>query len=214
MTFTGAPASAVYGSTFTVASTTNASTMAVITASGDCSIVGNTVTMTSGTGACSLTANWAADNNYASASAKQTTTAAKATPTVTFTGAPASAVYGSSFTVASTTNASYKAVITASGACSILGNTVTMTSGTGACSLLASWAADSNYLAATATQSTQAVKAGSTATITSNTPNPAAPGAGGDRELQRGRQRFADWRRDGSCQHGRKLLRRPDCGCG
>src|SRR3989441_5605589 len=55
----------------------NASTTAVIAASGACTIAGNTVTMTSGTGACSLTANWAADSNYAAATATQSTAAAK-----------------------------------------------------------------------------------------------------------------------------------------
>ena len=81
-----------------------------------------------------------------------------ATPSVTFTGAPTTAAFGSSFTVASTTNASTPAVITATGACSIAGTLVKMTSGTGTCSLSASWAADSTFLAATATQSTTASK--------------------------------------------------------
>ena len=96
VTFTGAPSSAPYRSSFAVAATTNASTTAVITASGACTILGNTVTMTSGTGTCSLTASWAADSNYAAATASQSTTATKITPTVSFTGAPASAVMGPS----------------------------------------------------------------------------------------------------------------------
>ena len=159
VTFTGAPASAAYRAPFTVGATTNASTAAVITASGACSINGNTVTMTSGTGTCSLTANWAADSNYSAASLTQSTTAVKATPSVTFTGTPASAVYHAGFTVATTTNASTAAVITASGACSVNGTTVTMTSGAGTCGLAANWAADSNYSAASATQSTAATVA-------------------------------------------------------
>ncbi|MGA2184574.1 MAG: NHL repeat-containing protein, partial [Bryobacteraceae bacterium] len=142
VSFIGAPASAANGATFTVASTTNASTTATIIASGACSITGNTVTMTSGTGTCSLTANWAADANYTAASLSQSTTATKI----------------ATFNVAATTNASTTAVITASGACAITGNTVTMTSGTGTCSLTASWAADANYAAASATQSSSASK--------------------------------------------------------
>ena len=126
VTFTGAPASAAYQSTFSVTATTNASTLPTITvASGPCSagsVTGTpasasaTVTMTSGTGTCTLTANWAADNNYASATASQSAAATKIAPTVTFTGAPSSAPYQSTFTVASTTNASTTAAITASGA--------------------------------------------------------------------------------------------------
>ncbi|MGA3023791.1 MAG: choice-of-anchor D domain-containing protein [Bryobacteraceae bacterium] len=159
VSFIGAPASAAYGATFTVAATTNASTSATIIASGACSITGNTVTMTSGTGTCNLTTDWAADANYTAASLSQSTTATKIAPTVSFTGAPASAAYRATFTVAAITNASTTAVITAGGACSITGTTVTMTSGTGACSLTANWTADANYTAASATQSTLASKA-------------------------------------------------------
>ncbi len=176
VTFTGAPASAPYLSTFTVATTTNSSSTAVITASGSCSIAGAIITMTSPTGTCSLTATWAADNNYNSATATQSTAAGKATPTVTFTGAPASAAYRSTFTVATTTNSSSTAGITASGSCSISGTTVTMTSGTGTCGLTATWAADNNYSSATASQSTAATKINSTTTITSDTPNPSTVG--------------------------------------
>jgi microsomal dipeptidase-like Zn-dependent dipeptidase len=160
--FTGAPATDGYASSFTVSATTNASTAAVITASPGsvCSISGTTVTMTSGTGTCSLTATWAADSNYNSASLSQTTTAAKISPSATFTGAPATDPYASSFPVSATTKASTAAVIAASAGsvCSISGLTVTMTSGTGTCSLTATWAADSNYSSASLTQTTTATK--------------------------------------------------------
>jgi hypothetical protein len=166
VTFTGAPASAAFGATFTVTATTNASTTAVITAAGSCSIAGNLVTMTSGTGACSLTATWAADANYLAASASQSTNATKIAPTVTFTGAPASAAYKATFTVATTTNASTTAIIAATGACSNAANLVTMNSGTGLCSMTATWAADNNYSSATANQSTNASKIAPTVTFT------------------------------------------------
>lgn len=90
-------------------------------------------------------------------------------PTVTFTGAPASAAYGATFGVPATANGSTTAVITASGACSIVGNTVTMTSGTGTCNLVANWAADNNYAAASLTQSTAATKAPLTVTANNAT---------------------------------------------
>lgn len=171
VTFTGAPASAAFGATFTVTATTNASTTALITAAGACSIAGNLVTMTSGTGTCSLTATWAADANYLAASASQTTNATKIAPTVTFTGAPASAAYKATFTVATTTNASTAALIAATGACSNAGNLVTMSSGTGTCSLTATWAADNNYSSATASQSTSASKIAPTVTFTGAPPS-------------------------------------------
>src|SRR6202035_5091259 len=83
-------------------------------------------------------------------------TASTIAPTVAFTEAPASGTYNSEFTVSATTNASTIALVTASGACSISGNVVTMTSGTGTWSLTASWAADANYSSATANQSAAA----------------------------------------------------------
>jgi hypothetical protein len=98
---------------------------------------------------------------------------AQTTPTVTFTGAPTSAAYNSTFPVAATTNASTVASIMPSGVCTILGNTVTITSGSGTCTLTATWAADTNYLGATAIQKVIATKATSTTTAI-DTPNPSA----------------------------------------
>jgi hypothetical protein len=136
-------------------------------------IIGSTGTLTSpvnssgGTHTATIIAQSLAGNQSTSSVSY---TVAQATPTVTFTGAPASAAYGSTFTVATTTNASTTAVITAAGACSNSGNSITMTSGTGTCSLTATWAADSNYAAASANQSTAATLVAST--ITWATPSP------------------------------------------
>ncbi len=170
VSFTGAPASAAYHAVFNVAATSNASSAAVITSSGSCTNAGTAVTITSGSGVCSLTATWAADTNYSATSAKLSTTATKVAPTVTFTGAPASAAYQSTFTVAATSNGSSAAVITSSGGCSNVGTKVTMTSGTTSCSLTASWAADSNYSSLTASQSTTAIPAAQAITFTTNPP--------------------------------------------
>ena len=161
-TFTGAPASAPYGATFAVATTTNSTSTAAITSSGACSNAGSLVTMTSGTGVCFLTATWAADTNYLGTASTQSTTATKVAPTAAFTGAPASAAYNTTFTVTAATNASTVPSITGTGACvfgpaSGSSATITMTSGTGVCNLTANWAADGNYLAATASQSTTAL---------------------------------------------------------
>jgi FtsP/CotA-like multicopper oxidase with cupredoxin domain len=178
VSFTGAPPSAASGASFTVTAVTNSGVLPTITSLGACSVgaVGGTptsatasVTMNSGSGTCNLTANWPAAGAYLAATATQTTIATLAAPTVTFTGAPASAVYNSSFTVAATTNATTTAVITSSGACTNSGTTVTMISGTGTCNLTASWPADLNYASATLSQSTTASKAASSvATFTSN----------------------------------------------
>src|SRR5436190_310964 len=169
VTFSGAPTSAGYGTTFTVASSTNSSASPVYTASGACSNGSGTTTysMTSGTGTCTATATWAADANYNGATRSQTTTATKIDPTVTFTGAPATAAHQSTFTVASSTNSSASPVYTASGVCSNGGaTTYTMTTGTGTCTSTATWAADANYNGATRSQTTTATKIDPTVTFT------------------------------------------------
>jgi hypothetical protein len=81
---------------------------------------------------------------------------AKLKPTVSFTGAPAVAANGTSFTVTATTNDGATATITVTGACSISGTAVTMTENKGTCTMKASWPATPTYLAATATQKTKA----------------------------------------------------------
>ncbi len=193
VTFTGAPASAVYNTGFTVTATTNASTTPTITSAGVCTVgaLGGTqasttapVTMTSGTGSCSLTASWAADANYNTATLTQSTTAALATPTVGFTGAPGTAVYNTSFGVSATTTAGVAPTITGNSVCSAgpvsgispASATILMISGTGTCTVTAQWPATTNYAAASATQSTTAQKAASTTTIGTPTPNPSVVG--------------------------------------
>jgi sugar lactone lactonase YvrE len=173
---TNAPASAAYNTSFTVAATGSASGIPVtFTSSGACSNIGAIYKMTGGTGTCSVIANQASSTNYSAApTVTQTVNATLATPTVTFTGAPASAAYNSHFTVAATTNASSAAVITSGGACSSTGTAVTMTSGTGTCSLTATWAADGNFNGATASQSTAATLVAQAITFTTNAPASAA----------------------------------------
>ena len=169
-----APASAPYNSTYTVVATTNASTTPTFTATPAtvCSISGSTVTMLSGTGTCSVKASWPADNVYKAATAIAHTTASKLTPTVTFTGAPSSAVYLSTFTVATSENTSVTPTITSttSTVCSVSGGVVTMKAGTGTCTVKAAWAANADYAAASLTQSTTAGLIGTTTTITGTVP--------------------------------------------
>ena len=87
VSLSGVPASAPYGSNFTVTTDNHGTTTSVPTISADpstvCSIKGSVVTMKSGTGTCSVTATWAADENYAKASITHTANAAKVPLTVT-----------------------------------------------------------------------------------------------------------------------------------
>jgi YVTN family beta-propeller protein len=102
VSITGIPAGnvAAYRSIFTVGSTTNASTTGVITVSGVCTISGITVTMTSGTGTCVVSANWASDADYLAASTNQSVTATKAhTMTAITAHTPSSSVTGQGISV-------------------------------------------------------------------------------------------------------------------
>ena len=176
---TSAPASASYRSSFTVAAATTQSEGAVVfTSAGACTHSGATYTMTSGTGSCSVIANQPGNANYSAATqVTESVSATLASPTVTFTGAPATAAYHSVFTVAATSNASTTAVITSGGACSNVSTLATMTSGTGTCSLTASWPADNNYSAKTTSQTTTATLAGQAITFVINPPVTAAYGS-------------------------------------
>ena len=84
----------------------------------------------------------------------------KLQPSVTFTGAPSQASSGAMFVMTTTTTASTTATITASGPCSILGVTVTITGSSGTCVMTATWASDATYNAATLGQSTIVMSGG------------------------------------------------------
>ena len=85
--------------------------------------------------------------NYSFLFVSGTLTIQPASQAITFTtNAPASAAYNSSFTVAATGGASGNPVtFTSSGACSNIGATYTMTNSTGACSVIANQAGNTNY---------------------------------------------------------------------
>jgi large repetitive protein len=158
-----APAQAQYNTSFTVAGTASSGAPVSFSSSGACTNVGSTVTMTNSTGTCTVTASQSGDTNYLAAPiVTQTTIAEKAVQIATFTGAPATAPYQSGFAVVATTNSGIAPTITVSGVCSISGTVVSITSGTGVCTMTAKWAVNANYLAAaTAAQHTTAEKTAS-----------------------------------------------------
>jgi len=180
ITFTvPAPATAKSGDAFTVAATGGASGNPVVFTVGAGSVCTNsgtngaTYTMTSDTGKCYVVANQAGNSNYAAATPVTETvtavhTVVKVPPTVTFTGAPASAAYLSTFTVATTENSGVTPTITSTTGtvCTVSGNVVTMKKGAGTCTVKAAWATDTYYSAASLTQSTTATLLGTTTTIT------------------------------------------------
>ena len=95
--------------------------------------------------------------------------------TITFsTNAPASAAYGSHFAVAAAARSGLAVAFTSSGVCRNVGATYTMTSGTGACTVIANQAGNTEYSAAP--QVTQTVSA-TLASQTIRFPAPASPAA-------------------------------------
>ena len=88
--------------------------------------------------------------NYSFLYVNGTLTIGQATQAITFTkNAPPTAAFNSSFTVAASGGASGNAVtFTSAGACSNIGATYTMTNSTGACSVIANQAGNTNYSAA------------------------------------------------------------------
>jgi uncharacterized repeat protein (TIGR03803 family) len=164
------PAKAADNNSFWVAATSTSGLPVSLTGSGACYPTLATVspvefTMDVSKGTCTVTATQAGNTNYLAASPiTGTTTVAKAgKPTVTLTGAPTSAAYNTSFTVVATPSAYPTPAITAtpSTVCTISGTTVTMTSGTGKCTVEAVWPAYADYTTASVKLATTAVKASS-----------------------------------------------------
>jgi hypothetical protein len=157
---TSPPASAAYNSSFTVVATASSGLPVAYASAGPCSNADSaTYTITGSAGTCSIIVNQAGNANYFPApQLTGTTKATKATPTASFTGAPATAAYNSTFAVSATTNSGVTPTLSASGSCSISGTTVTMTKGIGNCTTAARWAANADYNAITLTQTTTAEK--------------------------------------------------------
>jgi LPXTG-site transpeptidase (sortase) family protein len=176
---TSAPASAAYNSTFTVAATASSGLPVTFNAVGSCTNVGATFTMTSSTGTCTVQYDQAGNANYNPApQITETVNAQKANQTINVTtSAPANAGFNSDFTVAATATSGLPVSYSASGACTNVGETFTMTASTGTCTVQYNQAGNANYNAAPqVTQTVNAQKGNQTITIT--TPAPAVAGFG------------------------------------
>ena len=166
ITFAQPPGPAAYSTTFSVAATSNSSLAVLIAAAGGCSISNSTVSMTSGTATCTLTASQAGDNHYSAATdVVRTVNAAKASQTITFAQPATPATYGTTFNVSATSSSTLAISITAAGGCSLNSGTVTMTSGATDCTLTAGQAGDDNYQADSLVRTINAVRASQTVTF-------------------------------------------------
>jgi hypothetical protein len=136
---------------FTVVATATSSLPVTFTVSGACTnsgATGATVTLT-GAGSCTVTAHQAGNATYAPAlEVPRTFSTAKANQTITFGPLPDRTVDAPPFTLTASASSGLAVTFTASGPCSVVGATVSLTGVAGSCTITAHQAGDSNYNAA------------------------------------------------------------------
>ena len=174
-----APATAAYKSQFTVAAIGGDSGNPIAySSSGDCTNSHANFTMTSASGTCIVRYDQAGNSNYKAArQVTETVTAVKAGQSITVTKhAPASAAYGSQFTVAAIDSGSRKPIVYLSGGvCTNRAATFTMTGASGTCTVKYARAGNSNYTAAhQVSETVTAVKAGQSIKVATHAPGTAA----------------------------------------
>jgi hypothetical protein len=146
----GVSARALFGATPT-------GLLVTFTASGSCTVSSSTlaganstatVTLT-GAGTCTLTANQAGTTNYASASAVQSFSIAKATQTITFGALPDVTLPVAPFAVVATASSGLTVALSSltPAVCTVSGSTVTVMAA-GTCTIAADQPGNANYLAA------------------------------------------------------------------
>ncbi len=144
--FAALPSPAVYGSSFDLEATASSGLAISFQVEGVCTLSGNTVTMTSGTGDCTVTASQGGDENYNPAvSVEHTVQATKADQAIDFAALASPMEFGSSFDLEASASSGLAVSFDVDGVCSLTGGTVTMTSGTGSCTVTASQTGDENY---------------------------------------------------------------------
>jgi probable HAF family extracellular repeat protein len=180
-----APATLVYGATASLMSGGGGGNGVVTFDTGTstgCSTTFNSLRVTNASGTCSVTASKAGDSNYNGPVTSPTaivTLQKAAQGTLAITGAPANAIFGTSFSVAATGGSSTGAItFAASEACSNTegGSLITMTSGTGNCVITATKATDDNYLDGASPATLVPATTAPTSTSLSSSLNPATYG--------------------------------------
>jgi sugar lactone lactonase YvrE len=152
ITFTKkAPASAAYGSAFSVAATASSGLAVGYSSSGSCSNSGATYTISGGSGNCVVSASQAGNTNYSAATTvTETVTVKQATQTITATTpAPTTAYKGYSFTLVATASSGLPVGYSSSGSCTNSGATFKMTSDSGTCIAELYQAGNTDYAGAT-----------------------------------------------------------------
>ena len=168
--FTGLPATANFGSAgpYTLNGSASSGLPVSYTFSGPASISGTTLTIT-GAGTVSVTASQAGNANYNAATpVTQTIIVSPGNQTITFTGLPATATFGSAgpYTLNGSASSGLPVSYGVSGPATLSGTTLTIT-GAGTVSVTASQAGNANFNAATpVTQTIIVGKASQTITFT------------------------------------------------
>ena len=150
------PSTVAYLGTSTLSTTGGDGTGAVTYSSNSssCTINGAILTAQSGTGSCTITATKATDTNYLVATGTVIVTLTKASQaTLNAFASPSTVAYLGTSTLSTTGGLGTGAVTYSSNSssCTINGAILTAQSGTGSCTITATKAADTNYLATTAT---------------------------------------------------------------
>jgi len=154
------PSSGVYGGSFTptFANSGNGAASVASTSPSICTVTSGTVNYV-GVGSCALTASTAATTDYVAATgATQSFAISQATPTISINNLPSSGVYGGSFTAtfANSGNGTASIVSNTPAVCTVSGSVVSYI-GAGSCSLTASTAPTTDYVASTGTAQSFAV---------------------------------------------------------
>ena len=117
------------------------------TAAGQCTVSGNEVTIT-GAGSCTITASQEGNDDYNPApDVERSFDIAKDSQTITFPALDDTTINGGAVTVSATASSGLTVLFSVSGDCTISGHDVQPT-GVGSCTVTASQAGDSDYLAA------------------------------------------------------------------
>jgi uncharacterized protein with beta-barrel porin domain len=138
-----------------------------------CTVTGNALSASGGTGTCSVTATKAADASYLAVSSASITVSVSAAgqATLTANATPATITSGDVGTTLATTGGSGSGTVTyslsgSSGvSCVLSGSTLTASGGAGSCTVVASKAAQGNYAAAVSAPLTVTVAAASQAAL-------------------------------------------------
>jgi hypothetical protein len=134
---------------FTLNASASSGLPVTFTASGKCSVNGNTVTLSGQAGTCTITAQQAGNTSYDAAPDVvrnfMVNYPAKQDQTISFAALPDKTLGDPPFSVAASASSGLPVSFTATGKCSVNGNTVTLSGQAGSCTITAHQAGNATY---------------------------------------------------------------------